>query len=225
MINPDTLNKINSFRPHGHPEYSDSDISTFHILASNNLLHCDLFRWDLPSIKQMARTYPGKPLMLDHDWEDVLKQCGFVYDATLLHYANPSPELKEYMLSRSPRPEIDSKILEQEGLYQLLCHVVTETSHPITNDLQYNRKINASIGGFSDKQTYCPICNTSFEDDDCPHYLPVGKIHGNVKAENIAPYWIRGGYIDTAELSLVMAGNCPSARVLNSSIAQKMCLS
>jgi hypothetical protein len=225
MLTPDTLNKINSYRPQGHPEYSQSDVSSFHILASNNLLHSDLFRWNLPSLKQMARTYPGKPLMLDHDWEDVLKQCGFIYDASLLHYAHPSPELKAHMLAHSPKPELDKAIIEKEGLYQLLCHCATETSHPITNDLQYNRKINASIGGISLKESYCPICLTSFEDQFCSHYMPGGKIHGNVKPENIAPYWIRGGFLNTMELSLVMAGNCPTARVLNSSIAQKMCLS
>jgi hypothetical protein len=183
-----------------------------------------MFRWDEPSLKTMARTYPGKPLMLDHDWEDVLKQCGFVYDAMLLHYPNPSQELQDHFLAQSPAPDMDRDILAKEGLKQLICCVATESSHPVTNDLLYGRKINASIGGLSTGEAYCPICDTSFDDDNCPHYIPSDNLHGNVKMENIAPYWIRGGYMDTMELSLVMAGNCPSARVLNCHTAQKMML-
>lgn len=223
MLDQATLDKINCYKPVNAPDYSDGDVSTFSILASNNLLHSSMFQWDLQSLKTMANTYPGKPLMLNHDWENVLNQVGMIYDAQLLHYPNPSPDIRSYFLAISPNKAIDNAIMDKEGIYQLVCQCMTETSHPITNDLMYGRKIYASIGGLSTGAMVCPLCQTSFEHADCPHYIPSGPLTA-VQQQQAAPYWIRGGYQTTMELSMVMSGNCPSAKVLNSLDANKLLL-
>jgi hypothetical protein len=223
MLTSDELNKINQYRPVNSPEYSEGDISKFSIMASNNLLHASMFKWDINSLKTMGRTYPGKPLMLDHEWENVMNQVGFIYDAQLLHYPNPNNEIRSHYLQNSPNKAIDNMIMDEEGIYQLICQCATETSHPITNDIMYGRKINASIGGLASGEMTCPLCNTSFDDENCPHYIPSGPLTES-QQEKAAPYWIRGGYQTTMELSMVMAGNCPSARVLNSLDANKLLL-
>jgi len=148
----------------------------------------------------------------------VMAQMGFIYKATLLHYPSPSPQVQQYFLNRSPKSEIDQMIMNRDGLYQLVCSVATETSYPITNDLMFGRKINSSIGGLSTGEIECPLCKMSFEDPECPHYIPV-SLSANMM-DNAAPYWIRKGYTESFELSMVMAGNCPSAKVLNQQDAQ-----
>jgi len=213
-----TLQKINQYRPHNSPEYTDGELSSFDVLASNNLLHASMFKWDKNSLIQMAQTYPGKPLLLDHQWENVAAQHAFIYDACLYHYPQPSQEVQDYFLALSPAPDIDRQIMADEGLYQLKCCIATETSHPITSELNYGRKINASIGGLADGSMICPVCNTDFDDDNCPHLIPGFEYANN--SFPVAPYWIRSGYQETIELSLVTAGNCPSARVLNSQTAK-----
>jgi hypothetical protein len=211
-----TLQKINQYKPASASDYTEADISTFDILASNNLLHSTLFRWSIPSLVKMKQTYLGKPLMFDHQWENVTQQVAFVYDSVLFHYKNPSQEIRDFYLEHSPEPDIDSEILDTEGLYQLVNCIATETSHPITNEIIYGRKINASIGGLEDGSMICPICDTDFNDDNCPHLIPGTVINSTVP---IAPYWIRTGYQSTIELSLVAAGNCPTAQVLNTKLS------
>jgi hypothetical protein len=218
------LEKINKYRPHNFPEYTEGELSNFDVLASNNLLHASMFKWDKQSLQRMAKTYPGKPLILDHQWENVSAQHAFIYHADLYHYPQPSQDIKNYFLNLSPAPDIDSHILETEGLYQLKCCIATETNHPITSELNYGRKINVSIGGLADGSMICPVCNTSFEDDNCPHLIPGFQYSYVDNSFPIAPYWIRSGYQETIELSLVTAGNCPSAKILNCQTAQLLSL-
>jgi hypothetical protein len=216
------LQKINQYRPNGCPEYTEGEVSSFDILAANNLLSHSRAKWDIESLKTMTRQYQGQPLMLDHQWDNVSTQMAFIYDSLLYHWEKPSQQIRDYYLSLSPFPDLDSDILDKEGLYQSICKVATETSHPITNELTYGRKLKASIGGYARGPLICPLCETSFYDDACPHYIP--DANQSMDQDPIAPYFIYSGWYHTVELSLVTDGNCPSAQVLNFKTAKILSL-
>lgn len=228
------LEKLNQFKPIGHDPYTSEELIVQPILVSNNLIHHCNGVWSVGSLERMTASYAqgGQDFLLDHDWENTAKSQGFIFDAQLWHYPNPSSKLLNYLLKKSPKPDIDLQIIREQGYHQVICYAAFEASHPMTSEIRFNRKIDVSIGG-SEKSIYlCPICSkeqskpVQFRDESCPHFIPSPLFMSFAAIEfdendrkRIAPYYIRDGFIKSVELSSVVAGGCPQAMVINEHLA------
>jgi hypothetical protein len=89
-----------------------------------------------------------------------------------------------------------------------------------TTKIKYKQLNDASIGGYTNGSFYCPLCTKeygekiSFDDERCPHHPPTMYSFLNFKEEEIAPFYIRGGFTDAVELSYVVQGNIPTAQTI-----------
>ncbi len=208
------LNLINQFRPKGTPEYTANEILRIPFLASTNLLFGSLGVWTEKALETMVATYPGKDLMLNHAWDKTETTCGFIYDAELIVVPNPSKEAINRVIADSPNPAIDKEIIKKDGIIQVLCYAAVEASHPVVGEARFRRLADVSTGGVFYGDWICPLCNTSFDDPECPHYPPVGFFLWGEDEEKIAPYYIRDGQHVSVELSFVSEGNCIQAEML-----------
>lgn len=217
------LAKINQWRPRGSPEYDANELLTVPILASNNLLHSELMKWDLNAIESMVASYYGKDFMLNHDWMDVKQTFGFIYDAELWHIPRLSSQQVATLINLSPNPEVDKETLTKEGYYQVILYGAIEASHPIASEIRYRRKSDISVGGYFHGDWICPLCQSSFSDKACKHYPPswlasMLVAFGEIEPEDVAPYYIRSGRMDSVEVSLVFAGACKEAGIISENL-------
>jgi hypothetical protein len=212
------LTQINQYRPRGTEPYVQQEVYTVPLLASNNLMHSSLAVWDKTALETMVASYLGKDLMMDHSWDDSLKDFGFVYDAELWHIPKPSNESISRILVESPSPDIDKEIIDRDGLYQVVCYAAIEASHPLVSEIKYRRKADVSIGGHFRGDYICPLCESSFSDEDCPHYPPVFPFTWFADPEDLAPYYIRAGEVVSLELSFVFSGNCVQAGIISENL-------
>lgn len=210
------LTAINAYAPMGALPWEASELLRFPMMASNNLIHGSLMAWDETALATMVASYPGCPLMLDHEWDRAEKTFGMIYDALLYSLPRVSEEGLGKILAKSPNPVEDRGIIESYGYHQVLVFAFIEQSHPGASDILYGRRANVSIGGNFYGQSYCPTCNTPYNDKHCEHYPPY--MAGWVDEELTTPYYRRVGKIDSLECSFVFAGNCRQARILDKSL-------
>jgi|LakMenEpi03Aug12_release.lakeMendotaPanAssembly.Ray.scaffolds.fasta_scaffold169764_2 hypothetical protein len=210
------LTAINAYCPMGADPWEASELLRFPMMASNNLIHGSLMAWDETALTTMVASYPGCPLMIDHEWDRCEKTFGMVYDALLYSLPRVSEEGMRKLLSKSPNPSEDRAIIERDGYHQVLVFAFVEQSHPGASDVLYGRRANVSIGANFYGKSYCPICNTPYEDKHCEHYPPY--MAGWVEEELLTPYYRRTGKIDSLECSFVFAGNCRQARILDKNL-------
>jgi hypothetical protein len=212
--NPPQLAKINQLAPLGLT-YSEDEVWTIPILATNNLIGHNLGCWDLESIETMAKEFIGRPLTLDHEWYDVEDVMGIIYDSRIVYQQRP-PAVFMDMISR----QLNEMIVEMFGFSQLILYCSIPTQTESASKVKYKQLIDTSIGGYTNGSFYCPLCTKeygekiSFEDKRCPHHPPTMFNSFNYKEDEIAPFYIRGGFTDAVELSYVLQGNIPSARGL-----------
>lgn len=213
---PSELALINTFRPKGIEPYVASELIRFAMVASNNLLHSNLTVFSDQTLEIINRGLPGCDLMLDHQWEDSQKTCGFIYDSLIYvsKYYNPAQLSK--ILQKSRLPETDRKFINNGGYKQILAFAVTEKSHPVVSDIIYRRRSDVSIGGHFYGDFICPLCKTSLGSDNCEHLPPMFSPF--VEERFIAPYVIYSGDFSIAESSLVFAGKCLNARIISDGV-------
>lgn len=211
---PEEMGLINQFAPLGSEPWESSELIRFCLLASNNLIHASLMAWDETAIDSMVASYPGCPLMLDHEWENGLKTFGMVYDALIYSLPRVSESGLKRILEKSPNPEMDREIINKNGYHQVLIFGFCEKSHPITSDILYGRRANVSVGGFFYGEPVCPTCETPYSNEKCPHYPPY--MAGWVDDSLLTQYYRRVGKFKSIECSFVYAGNCEQARLIDS---------
>lgn len=202
---------INTFLPSGAPPLTQSEVITVPFVAADNLVNRSLDRWDIPSLAAMAKLLPGLPSLLDHDWDDVSKTWGKIYNAQLVRTQDASREV----LDRAGNLSANQQIAAQEGLAQVVCEVFAPADSPVIQALKSGLIGGMSTGGFRFTDYHCPLCNSSFSDAACPH-VPPDPYWGLLPGEDssIAPYAIRVGLFDMGEASVVTIPNLPNAGVI-----------
>lgn len=209
---PEQLARVNKYRPKGTPPIKETEVISIPFIASDNLVSRSLGAWDIDSLHSMAKLFPGRALTLDHRWEQVEKTVGFIYDAAIIQSLDAPAEL----LTAAGNFDLNRQIVGKNGFTQLILYTAVEISSPVVSGLRFRRLGDVSTGGFTNGDLICPLCETSFDHKHCPHYIPDfwstrmaewGEIDGDL----IAPFFIRTGFIDAVELSLVLCGNLPGA--------------
>jgi hypothetical protein len=220
------LEIINRYAPSGM-SYVQDEVLTVAILGANNLLKYNLGAWDISSLETMSKSFIGKPFTIDHDWCSVKPVNGLIYDARVIK-SNTAPQVFMDMISS----ELNQMIIDLEGFCQVIFYAFVPSQSKSASDIKYRLKNDVSIGGFAKAEFYCPLCSSeygemvSFEDERCPHWMPCGEmddddddsvnylLSGNTDNKKYAPFFIQGGFTDAIELSAVLDGNCPSARII-----------
>jgi hypothetical protein len=212
------LKLINKYRNIGGVEYTAEELYTFPTLASDNLLHHNNARWSLETLDSMGRTLVGKDFLFNHDWGDSKNIQGIIFDGAIVEISDLSLNTKLFLTEDSPNVENDLKILTKEGYHALILWVAVEANSPIASDIVYLRQSDLSVGGYANLDYICPECNVSFDSDECPHIIPdptyMWLMDIESDDERLAPYYIRHGDFSGMELSMVVSGNCPRARIL-----------
>lgn len=212
---PEQLALINKYRPKGTPPIEADEVISIPFIASDNLVSRSLGAWDIDSLYSMAKLFPGRPLTLDHRWEQVEKTVGFVYDAAVIK----TPDAPPATLNKVDNFSLNRQIVARNGFAQLVLYTCVEATSPVVSGLRFRRLGDVSTGGFTNATPICPLCETSFDSSNCPHYIPdfwtmLMADYGEIDEELVAPFFIRTGFIDAVELSLVLCGNLPGASVV-----------
>ncbi|MEM9116875.1 MAG: hypothetical protein AAGD09_03220 [Cyanobacteria bacterium P01_F01_bin.56] len=211
---PEQLRLMNQYRPMRIPEYTADELISVPLMASNNLLTWGQSRWAIAAVQKMADTYPGKPMLLNHNDYDVKESVGFVYDAQVI-YSNAVPQ---DVLDGAGETEYNEAVVRAEGFYQLVAYAAISVNHPILDALRYARVGNVSTGCITDGTYRCPLDGTEFDMSRmrCAegHYHPYARWWFNLdEGDVVAPYYIKDGVISSYELSFVVAGNLPAASI------------
>ena len=214
--NSSQLKKINRYRPAGTPEYTSEEIYTVAIAATNNILSHSNMVWGENSLKVMTKAFLGQDFLLNHSWEDAKQSIGFIYDSQRINTPNPPPWYLDGL--DSVQKQSSRKIVKQQGYSTIILYAAIEASHPAVSMILYGRSKDVSIGGLANGDYICPLCQTSFKDEDCPHLPPHPFLLmwlADDEDANFAPYYINDGFYDGIELSVVVDGNCAAARVIS----------
>lgn len=207
----DQLKVINSYMPSGAASLTAESTTVVSFVAADNLLSRSLDRWDPDCLATMAERLPGLPALLDHDWEDTSKEWGRIFAAEVVRIDKASAEL----LDQAGNLEQNRKIVSKEGLVRVVFSVFSANDSPVVKALRRGHSGKISTGGFRFRDYWCPICDTSFSDPDCPHIPPYPGwgIYPD-EEDGIAPYATRIGLYDIGEASIVTIPNLPNAGII-----------
>ncbi len=212
---PWQLDQINRFRPKGMPPYKAEDLVSVPMLASHNLMSFSNGVWDDLSLESMAALFPGKPMNLNHEWDDVQKNVGFVYSA----YAVQTADAPIHILNAAEYFEVNRSIVANKGFQFLLTYAAFPSDSPAVKAIEFRQAKDVSTGGITDGTMICPLCNGEFFTDECDGHLPPHPMLlfflGDDDDIEWAPYYIRSGFHTAVELSLCVSGNLPGAEVLS----------
>jgi hypothetical protein len=205
-------------------ECPESDeLTTLTIIACDNLITRDKRQWSAEILSQAAEESTGligKPFTLDHDWDEVDKVQGVIYDAELLDLPEAPPNIVNTWYSK-----INKKIIKEEGYRPLIVRVAFYRYGGVTFGQALGSLRYVSFGGQGDLELFCPHDGLNFSDPACP-YLPPSRWYEptaeELKARNLkmADYAVYKGSIWFNELSQVLVPNLPGAQVISRSIAK-----
>jgi hypothetical protein len=205
------MNSINQLLPNGADKLTADQVISVPFVAADNLINRSYDKWDIPSLATMAAMLPGLPAMLDHDWDDISKIWGTIYNAELVQ-SNSAPNAA---LDRAGNLENNRKIVATEGFSQVVFEVFATVDSPVVRALQGGHPGSISTGGFRFRDYVCPLCNTSFSDEEnCLHVPPDNWWRLPGTHATIAPYAIRVGMFDIGEASIVSIPNLPNAGII-----------
>ena len=235
----EAIEKVNWLTPAQLEPLRPEEIVILTFIGADNLLNRGLGKWDVNDLPKLAALLPGLPLTLDHDWDQVSKVQGVIFEARVVHERVPvinpdhwtKPDLtysqdgrnyavfttkkdKLAPIARAGNFEWNRRIVAEEGYQTCEFDVAFPANSPALQGLRFGQLSSISLGGFNYKDHICPLCKTSFSDERCPHFIPeawAGRTHET--DEQVAPYFIRSGVFDLTEASIVLNPNLPGAGV------------
>lgn len=215
-IRPDDrqLALINQFVPAGMDPLTADEVVVLPFVAANNLVTRNIGAWTEPDLKVMAEMLPGLPSTLDHDWDDVGKVVGRVFEARVEKSATAPQEV----LDRAGFGASNRAIVKANGFVQVICNIFFAANSPVIEGLRFARLAEVSVGGFAFNYAGCPTCGTSLSDEKCPHivaspWMDLDRENPEVR-KLLVPYYERIGLTDLMEISLVTTPAAPNAGVV-----------
>ena len=200
--------RLARYAPVGLEPLGADGVVVVHAIAADNFVNRGLGKWDVPSLKALAKMLPGLPFQANHDWYDVESVAGTILRAVTLQLENPP----EWALDRAGNKALNKMAIERDGGYfATVTEMVVPTSMPILNTIRAGA-FAVSLGGFAFSDFVCPLCDCSFFEERCPHRIP--DYFYREGDEQYAPFYIRSGVYDLGELSLVAIPNLPAAGIL-----------
>lgn len=196
---------INQYTPANLPPVTADEVIVIHFVAADNLVNRGKGKWHISAMSELTDLLPGLPFTLDHDWDEVGKTQGIVFEAWAGKYA----EAPSWALDRAGNRELNQKIVAAEGYLTVECNVYFPLRSEFVEGLRLGLFNGVSMGGFTYTDILCPLCDDSFNSKHCPHYAP--SPWDDFGDEETAPYYIRYEVTDLLELSQVLAPNLPAA--------------
>lgn len=205
------LEKINRFTPVQLPPLEAHEVCVVSFVGADNLLNRGLGKWIEADLAVLTKLLPGLPFTLDHDWGEVAKGQGLIFDARMLK----SQSAPQDALNQAGNFDVNRQVVAKEGHVQVEFDVSFPMRSAALEGLRFGWLGAVSMGGFNYKDIVCPLCQTSFDDKHCPHYAPDPSwgLTADVGEGKVAPYYIRSQVFDLGEVSLVLIANLPKARV------------
>jgi hypothetical protein len=207
---PAQLDLINGYQPRDVEPLTAGEICLVEFVAADNLVNRSESRWHPTALPELTDLIPGLNLMLDHAWDNVSKNQGLAISAWLVHDATAPIHLIE----AAGNGKYNRKIIEAEGYQSIHFDVSMRVNSPLMDALRYCEVQFLSQGGFDFKDIWCPICDCSYYDPDCPHFLY--SWYDAEDSKLTMPYYERKDIVDLGEISLVTIPNLPGARVVSS---------
>ncbi|MEL6853661.1 MAG: hypothetical protein AAFO83_00970 [Cyanobacteria bacterium J06607_13] len=224
------LNRINAMTGR---TWDEGDWFVVPLRASDNLISHSYRVWSLDILQQMARTYrDAADSLLNHDWYDVEKTVGFVFESLLIRDDGAPDEI----LDAGGMGEVNRQIVDEQGYCWLYLNVAIKSDLvAVVKGVEEMRLNDISTGTLLNKpKMYCPECSrehgrkvsffetyTDKEDNEryrCPHYLPTPWMlyYTSLFDEEIpfASYVELDGTNQSVEVSFVVDGNLPAAQVI-----------
>lgn len=214
-------------------EWQSSDWFVVALRASDNLPSHSFRTWSLNILQQMGRTFrDGADSLLNHDWFDVEKSVGFVFESLLVRDSSAPDEI----LDAGGMGELARQIVDEHGYIWLYLNVAIRADLvAVVKGIEERRLDDVSTGTLLNKpKMYCPNCSREYgrqvsffetyvDKEDvvryrCPHYLPTPYMlyFASLFDEDIAfaDYVEMDGMSQSVEISFVVDGNLPAARVI-----------
>lgn len=218
---PEQLEKMNRFRPKGAEKYKSQNVVSVAYSASNNFVHQGNSAWSINALRNMAQQMPGRPFTANHDWYEVDRVQGLIYDAEV----TISDRVSEAIVSQIDRDH-NLAILQADGYAELILYVMFEHDSQTVKDIYYRRKGDVSTGGFVDtSKYYCPLDGSRFGDGDSfcecaeghllPHPMLQIWFYDDEELEKCAPYYIMDVVTESVETSHVLVGALPAAKIIS----------
>ena len=216
------LTKIAQYSPSKYGALEPDDFAVASILVADNLLNRSLGKWDVRGLNALAKMIIGKPVMLDHDWDNTRKVIGRVFDASVVNATNQATI--QSAINQADNKRWNQAIYDKEGYIVLVaeCYFSAEDEGDgVAEKIKIGLLDTVSLGGFRFyfDQIKCPICEVPFSDPTCPHFAPLPELMywlpDDVDPEQIAPYYIRPKPFDLAEVSFTCFPNLPSTGVIS----------
>jgi hypothetical protein len=229
---PDQLDKINQMTGR------DSKAEEWYVIpfkASDNLVSRSMRQWHGDVLNQMTDQLKGRPLIVDHNWDNVGDSVGHIFDCVMTN-ATSAPQS---VWDQPGKADLNRAIIAKEGykaVYCLAC--VGSDMQNVIDGIESRRLNDCSTGGLlSNIQMLCPNCSddkgreVSFTEKNkngeytCPHMIP-SQYSGMYSSDDDDPdvddlgqtryadYMTLNGVFDGIELSIVQAGNLPAASVV-----------
>lgn len=206
---PAQLDLINGYQPRDVEPLTADEICLVEFVAADNLVNRSKSRWHPTALPELSDLIPGLNLMLDHDWAEVNKNQGLAISAWLVRDMTAPIELIE----AAGNGRYNRKIIEAEGYQSIHFDVSMRVNSPLMDALRYCEVQYISQGGFDFEDIWCPLCDCSYYDPECPHLLP--SCWGDDDPKLTMPYYERKDVTDLGEISLVTIPNLPGARVVS----------
>lgn len=206
---PNQLAIIHRYQPRDTEPLTADEICFVEFVAADNLVNRSKSRWHPTALPQLTDLVPGLNLMLDHDWNEVGKNQGLCISAWLMRDVTAPIELIE----AAGNGRHNRKIIEAEGYQSLHFDAAIRVNSPLMDALRYCEVQFISQGGFEYQDIWCPLCDCSYHDDACPHFLP--SYWKDEDTKYTMPYYERKDVTDLGEISLVTIPNLPGARVVS----------
>lgn len=209
-LSSDQLKLINQFTPEQLEPLQAEEIEIISFIGADNLINRGLGKWGTDELATLAKLLPGLPFTLDHDWGDVSKTQGIIFDARV----NKFGVAPEPILTAAGNFDWNRRIVAEEGYITCEFDVAIPSSSPALGGLRFGQLNTVSLGGFNYRDHICPLCKASFSDERCPHLIPEVWMGWTVDTDKrFAPYYVRSGVYDLGEASLVTIPNLPGAGV------------
>lgn len=197
---PEEMLKVKKFS-----KAESHQIVVVEITAADNLMNRSRGKWSTDSLQKLAMLAPGITVTLDHDWDNISKVQGRIFDAYCETKEPPYDDL-----TKAGNFDLNRWIVGEEGYTKLQLKAMIPVDAPILESLWLGMTSYVSLGNFTIDDLWCPLCDCSFYDAACPHLIPSPY---EPDSDLTSPFYIRKGSKDLGEVSLVLIPNLPGAKI------------